>query len=149
MSKHHTLDTGSQPYLSQSDFLHSHALTKFDMHMCHDEMNKKPITLILLVQQEVSHLDFCCHFLAFLLSMPCTLTNSYRFNTTEFTFSQFHNEDEHFSPMSYLVGVWRFAIAMNMSMHQYCVTSIVPPTGDRQSHKHHPICMNIYVVFST
>ena len=32
-------------------------------------------------------------------------------------------------------------VALNMSMHQYCVMSIVPPTGHRKSYKHHPIHM--------
>ena len=34
-----------------------------------------------------------------------------------------------------------YDVALNTSMHQYCVILIAPPTGHRNSDKHHPIYM--------
>ena len=111
------------------------------------------------------------------ISMPRTLTNSsYRLNTTDFQFTQYH--PQKLSPTSNMVGVmvWSILIlrhkasspcncniqfpiytkfithvdnvTLNTSMSQYCVISIAPPTGHGNSDKHHPIYMTIIVYFS-
>ena len=93
-------------------------------------------------------------------STPRILTNScYRFNNTDVTFSQDHPQTlkmksyQKLSPTSYLVGMVLGSIlmlchrvlitspkllthvegvALNTSVHQYCVISIAPPTGHRK-----------------
>ena len=40
-----------------------------------------------------------------------------------------------------------YNVALNTSMHQYCVISIAPPTGHRNSDKHHPIYMTCICYF--
>ena len=109
--------------------------------------------------------------------MPCTLMNSsYRLNTTDFQFTQYHPQTlnmksyQKLSPTSNMVGVMVrsifmhlhkaaspynfniqfpmytkfithvYVVALNTSMHQYCVISTVPSTGHRKSDKH-PIYM--------
>ena len=102
--------------------------------------------------------------------MPRTLMNSsYRFNTTDFTFSQYHPQtlkmrsyQKLLLPLYLLAvllrsismichkatGTYNFniqftiytklithveGVALNTSMHQYCVISIAPPTEHRKS----------------
>ena len=112
------------------------------------------------------------------ISMPRTLTNSsYRLNTTDFHFTQYHPQtlnmksSEKLLPTSNMVGVMGcsifmlchkspynfniqfsmynkfmthvYDVALNTSMHQYCIISKAPPTGHRNSHKHH-----IYMIFT-
>ena len=70
---------------------------------------KNPFGTIPSVQQEVGHFDFPCHF--FSISMPHIFMNSsYRFNTRDVTFAQYHLQTlqmkryQKLSPMSYLVS---------------------------------------------
>ena len=61
--------------------------------------------------------------------------------------SSFYNFNIQF-PMYTKFITHVYDVALNTSMHQYCVISIAPPPGHKNSDKHHPIYMTFIGFFS-